>query len=96
MKVIWKFFLEPDAIDGIEMPRGAEILSVGVQHGGPKLWAICDDRAPTAKRRISVVGTGHGMTGRGLADVSAAEFIGTFQLQGGALVFHVFDLGEDE
>jgi hypothetical protein len=72
----------------IMMPKGARILSVQVQHGKPVLWALVDHNAPEVKRRFAVRGTGHDIDGL------VGEFVGTFQLRDGRLVFHLFDLGE--
>lgn len=50
MSVIWKFPVRPDS--AIELPKGATILSVHVQHGQPCLWALVDPSAPKEWRRF--------------------------------------------
>lgn len=88
---IWKFELSIDDEIVVQMPEGARILSVQTQGGPiPMLWAVVDPTAPKVKRRLILRGTGHPMS---LED-AILPFIGTFQLQGGALVFHLFDGGE--
>jgi len=88
MKAVWKFPLQ--AIDGqtVEMPEGAKILCVQVQNGVPCMWAVCDPAVTVRKekRYFAVVGTGHPH------DVIPKDYIGTFQLEGGGLVFHVFEV----
>ena len=84
---IWKSDLAMKDAQTIEMPGGAEILSVGVQHGKPRIWARVQPGLPTERRTILVRGTGHPMNGGG-------AFLGTFQLHGGTLIFHVFDATE--
>ena len=84
---IWKFPLAMTDVQELQMPEGALMLCVQVQRNVPCLWALCDETAPKRPRGISIYGTGH--------PVSAAPktYIGTFQIAGGDLVFHAFDLG---
>ncbi len=85
MKAIWKFPLESRML---QMPRGAQILTVQVQNEVTCVWAICDKEASQVTRRLVVVGTGWEIEPKG-------TYIGSFQLHGGVLVFHVFDEGEE-
>ena len=82
-KQIWKYVLEPETI--IEMPIGAEILTVQEQYGRCCLWALVDPSANKVKRKFLVYGTGHPITEEN------GKYIGTFQLHNGRLVFHVFE-----
>jgi hypothetical protein len=70
----------------IKMPKDAQILCVQTQFGNACLWALVDDTQPMTERRIRVHGTGHEVR-----DVGFLHYIGTFQIHGGALVFHVFE-----
>ena len=83
MKSIWKFGLEVTDEQTVEMPVGAKPLSVQVQHGTPCLWALVDTKAPKQKRIVQIFGTGHPVANEG-------DYVGTFQTEGGALVFHTF------
>lgn len=87
MMVVWKYRLpEVDAFV-VEMPEGATVLSVQEQAGqGPQMWALCDPDNRKTSRRFFVLGTGHLSGVRKLG-----RFIGTFQLGGGDLVFHLFE-----
>ena len=86
---IWKYQLKMVDDQKIEMPLGSQILSVQVQHGEPCMWVAVRPDQPTVSRSIRIAGTGHHLPGW-----SANNFVGTFQLAGGQLVFHVFaDLG---
>lgn len=67
------------------MPVGAKILTVQVQNGIPCMWAMVDPDASTEEVTIRVHGTGHP-----ICDSAKLEYIGTFQIYGGGLVFHVF------
>lgn len=81
---IWKYVLQPN-ID-IEMPVGAQILSVREQGNDICMWTLVSPDAPKEKRIFMVFGTGH--------DVPPVQmkFLGTAHLQSGGLVFHVFEL----
>ncbi len=86
---VWKFVLPIDDVVSVQMPARARVLSCGVQHGEVCVWAAVDTTAALVERRFRVAGTGHPLT---LIDASG-PFVGTVMLHGGALVFHVFDLG---
>lgn len=87
-KTIWKFELITTDKQTIEMPIGAEILTVQTQNETPCLWALCDPTVQKEMRSFEVFGTGHPV--RYDMGVDRA-YIGTYQLQGGSLVFHVFE-----
>ena len=42
MKTIWKFQFENKGMFGLDMPKGAEILTVQTQEGIPCIWALVD------------------------------------------------------
>jgi hypothetical protein len=77
--VIYKY--EIDTI--VVMPKGAEILSVQMQHSKPHLWAIVNDNNELEERIFNIVGTGWEM------DFNNNKYIDTFQ--DGNLVWHVFE-----
>ena len=85
MKTIWKYPLSGSSYQSIEMPRGAKILDVQNQSGKPCIWALVDTEQPHEIRNFLVYGTGWKIEG------TPGKFIGTFQLDGGAYVFHLFD-----
>lgn len=91
-RVVWKFPVRAWSAFQ-DVPRGAEILSVGVQGVPPVeeacFWALCDPDAPKVPRMVSAF-----PTGAPLPSVwGEAVFVGTIQIEGG-LVFHIFDGGE--
>jgi hypothetical protein len=63
------------------------VLSVQTQNGTPSLWALVDDAAPIVNRTFKTYGTGNAMPD---AD-SVGQFLGTYQVHDGLLVFHVFE-----
>jgi len=86
-QTIWKYPLQLTDVQLIEMPVGADILSVANQHNELCLWARVNPLADVAKRNrmIAIVGTG-----KPAPDPDSAEFIGTVLTHGGDLVWHVF------
>lgn len=98
MKTIWKFdahiilngmalSLRTDEFT-IKMPKGAKVLSVQMQYGEPRLWVLVDDTQPLESREFYWRGTGHNCDG-----VEPGSFVGTVQMQGGDLIFHLFERG---
>jgi hypothetical protein len=75
-----------DVTDEFEqlMPAGAKVLSVQVQNGQPCMWALVDAAERDEVRKFRVVGTGHP-----IENSHALQFVGTFQIHGGMLVFHL-------
>lgn len=86
---IWKFQLAPVESQDILMPAGARILTVQTQRDVLCLWALVDPQARTKPRDIRIVGTGH------QADMNTMQYLGTAQMVGGALVWHVFEEAPD-
>jgi len=88
MTKIYKYPLGLTDVQGIQLPLGAQILTVQVQPGsGLCLWAIVDPEATGQTRQtlIEIIGTGHPML------PVPRRYISTVQLQGGMLVFHIFE-----
>ena len=85
---IFKYPIKPGDYVEIEMPIGAQVLDVQVQHNQPCLWALVDPELPKEKRYFRFAGTGHPIK----EDLSQLSHIGSFQLLEGALVFHLFEV----
>jgi hypothetical protein len=85
-ETIHKFPFVPDDSFNLAMPQGSIILTVQVQRGQPCMWARVFPTAPKVTRRFRLFGTGHLIPPNG-----RLEYIGTFQLHEGALVFHLFE-----
>lgn len=84
MKTIFKYPLKVRGEQIVNMPVGAQPLSVQVQHGTPCLWALIDPQADPRDHVVSMYGTGHPIL------LSPGKFVDTYQLEDGDLVFHVF------
>lgn len=84
-RTIFKWRLNTTDIQEIEVPEGFVPLCVQVQDGDPFLWAQVEPTAPKTLVSIRIVGTGHAYNPEEIG-----RYIGTYQLMGGSLVFHVF------
>lgn len=72
----------------VEMPKGAQVISVAPTRTGPEgldIWAIVDPENDLETRQFWIVGTGHDMP------ETYGRFLGTIQVYGGQLIFHVFE-----
>lgn len=92
-KAVWKFDLEVTDIQTISIPSEFKILSIQVQDNTPRIWALVDPSKPAQRVQLLTFGTGHPIEGSNLTKVTRGEFIGTYQMNGGTLVFHVFRAG---
>ena len=90
-RTIWKFPIRLEDAINIFMPIGAEVIAVDVQQGEVCIWAVVDPAAPHECRTFRCAGTGHSLPD----GLGRAQHIGTVQLDGGALVFHLFDFDSD-
>lgn len=82
---IWKFGIPVmENVVTVHMPRAAHILTVQMQHGEPKLWALVDPNAPMEPRYFRWFGTGYALPD------ALGQYVGTVQSLHGSLVFHLF------
>lgn len=87
VRQVWKFEIDPKKFI-VEMPKDAEVLTIQTQNEKPYVWALVNPDAHTELRQFEVYGTGHNIH----YDMGAErKYINTFQLQGGSLVFHLFE-----
>ena len=92
MKTVWKFELPVTGLLTVAMPRGAHVLSAGVQGDTIVVWALIDPDAFIVEHLFAVKGTGFDIT----PEIEQGDFIGTvFRSQHGVpLVWHIFSLGD--
>jgi hypothetical protein len=81
--VIWKYELSITDRQNIQLPVGAQILSVQMQNGNCCMWVMCNSEAPLETRRFAMYGTGHELP------QFPGKYITTFQFD--ILVFHLFE-----
>lgn len=86
VKTVWKFPLRLVDEQEVSLPDGAKILCAQVQGATLCLWALVDPDKPAATRAIRIYGTG-----RPIPDSDSLVYVDTFQVERGALVFHVFE-----
>jgi hypothetical protein len=88
-QAVRKYSLQIVGFQHVEIPRGARPLSVLVQHGRPVLYCLVDDPdlalGTTIPARVYIYGTGHRI------ETTRHHYVGSFPLDVGALVFHVFN-----
>ncbi len=84
-KTIWKYTLERDC--KLDIPKGAQVLSVGEQSNRLRLWALVDTEAQNVERHFKVYGTGDEFPSD-----EEMKYIGTALLSYGTLVVHVFEV----
>ena len=86
MTTIWKFPLTVTDSQRVEMPEGAQLLTVQLQGNQPCLWAVVDSDNETEDRYFEIYDTGNPIRG----DINeTAKYIATFQQ--GPFVWHVFE-----
>ncbi len=91
MKKVFKHTLGMKDDFILELPIDSKPLSIQIQDGQPQMWVLVDPIATIMEKRyFRMCGTGH------LLNYSQTLcFIDTFQLHGGDLIFHVFEVLND-
>lgn len=86
---IWKYELPLEDIFAIGMPKDAKILCVQISlvTDKPVMYALVDPENEFEQREFIMRGAGHL-----IEDASKYQYIGTFQMKNGILVFHVFEI----
>ena len=82
---IWKYVIKCKDAQSVELPKGAKILTLQMQYGLVCIWAEVDPDATLEDVVLLTVGTSHSLP------LSRGKYIGTYQLEQGALVFHVYE-----
>lgn len=72
----------------IAMPEGARVLDVQMRHDVPCIWALVNPNSAPVDRIFRLYGTGHSIQSD---DIDNYSHVGTFQMAGRALVFHLFE-----
>lgn len=87
MKTIWKYEFETNNLVRIDIPKGYKILTLQTQNGQPCIWVLVDPENPKEPVAFRVIGTGHPIQNAGF---DKSNYIGTYQQNDGALIFHLF------
>lgn len=93
MLTTWKYEVPAEDYFELSLPLGAKPLTVQAQHEKPQMWVLLDkDETIYVNRRFRVAGTGHIIS----ESMKVLQHIGTFQLRGASLIFHVFEMHGEE
>jgi hypothetical protein len=89
MKTIYKYPFEIKDDFVIEMTEDAEILTVQTQKELPCIWVIVNNNPDLLQitHKFKLFGTGHPMPNN-----FKGNYVGTFQMYNGNLVYHLFEL----
>jgi len=83
MKTIYKYTLDSQDCT-LQLPKGAEILTVQLKNGSPSLWALVNpNTSELEERHICIVGTGWEVE-------DTMKYITTYM--DGYFVWHTFEL----
>lgn len=85
MRTIYKYTLHTYPSQHY-IPDDAEFLCVQTQNNEPQMWFLLDPSKPKVQRNFAAFGTGHEY------DLQNGKYLGTFQLDSGSLVSHVFEI----
>lgn len=85
-RAVFKVVLALTDDQTVDMRKHAEILTVQMQQGNLCVWFECDPNMPKERRRFAVVGIWHVFE-----DTAMQKYIGTIQIFGGDLIFHVYE-----
>lgn len=87
MKKIYKFEIPVMDVFTVNMPAGAKILTVQTQFNKPVIWALVDTEESYYGKAFQLFGTG-----QTIEDAEGRRYIGTFQLDAGNFVGHLFEI----
>jgi hypothetical protein len=84
---VWKYTLAVTSTkQTLSFPQNAQILEVATQNHAICLWVLVDRHTQSLENRVfEVFGTGHDIP------EGIRQHIGTVQMLGGALIWHVFE-----
>lgn len=88
MLTIYKYYLEVDDDQVVEIPKYGKILCVQTQHEKPCIWVQIDTNNIVEDRYFKTFGTG-AMMPDNIDDVF--KYIGTYQLKDGVMACHVYE-----
>jgi len=88
-ETVHKFEFDDHGIASLDIPADARVVHVAEQDGHARLWIRLKALAPRVPRRFMMIGTGW-------SNVQPHwPHVGSIMLQGGAIVFHIFEETDD-
>ena len=106
-RTVWKYEIPLLADEfRLEIPRDPVFLCIQIQQGLPMMWVEVDPTEEMETCRFRIVGTGHefegvevrkdyeenGKTRSHCIKETYHSYIGTFQMLGGSLVWHLYQV----
>jgi hypothetical protein len=89
MNTVWKYGIDVKAgLQEVEVPAGAQLLSVDDQSGVPTLWFLVDTDNVKIPRKYILFGTGHEIPNDVLESLN---HVGTINHYAG-FVWHIFEI----
>jgi hypothetical protein len=85
---VFKYPIPSDDYFQIDLPVGAKVLTIQTQHGNPQMWVLLDPSEPYITHYFRIAGTGHPIE----EPQEDLRYIGTCQVLGGDLIFHLFEI----
>ena len=90
MRTIYKYQFQVNDFLEINLPVDSKVLTVQMQNDVPSIWVEQDPEREKYKQKFAIFGTGQNM---GRADgYGTLEYVGTFQMNDGGLVFHLYKI----
>lgn len=83
---VWKYPLKVADEQLIEVPIGSQPLKVAMQGNELCLWMLVNPVVEKTTKKVHIHGTGHAVDDF----ISRSDYVDSFMLHDGALVFHVF------
>lgn len=87
METVYKYKIELQDEQIVKLPRGVKILNVDTQDSEIFIWALVDTERDLREIKILIRGTGHE-----IISCINKKYIGTIQLLGGKLIYHIFEI----
>ena len=86
MRTIYKYKIPLTDAFELQLPEGAEILSVAAQYDKPMLWALVDDEAPKEVHKFRGA-----EAWSSLPSDCTLKYLGTVIMLNNTFVYHVFE-----
>ena len=87
-RTIYKYSVIPTDYFRLQLPVDAQILTVQMQGNEAFVWTLLNPDEPVVERTFRLAGTGHPI----VESPNALSYVGTFQMGGGRLVWHLFEV----
>lgn len=84
-KTVYKYGLRLQDKQILSIPAGCKPRKIMVQNGAVNMWVEVDPNKPPQATHFDTFGTGHT-----IPDDKSLEYVDSYMLEGGALVFHVY------